>query len=70
MKSDRRTLTLALLAAGFLSAARAQPAAPGLYQELHWRNIGPFRGGRTRAAAGVPEPVSYTHLTLPTIYSV
>jgi len=25
-----------------------------LYQELHWRMIGPFRGGRTRAAAGVP----------------
>ncbi len=25
-----------------------------LYQELHWRMIGPFRGGRTRAATGVP----------------
>ncbi|GAC1432353.1 MAG: hypothetical protein NVS1B11_10920 [Terriglobales bacterium] len=25
-----------------------------LYQELHWRMIGPYRGGRTRAAAGVP----------------
>src|SRR5215469_9405404 len=24
------------------------------YQELHWRMIGPFRGGRTRAAAGAP----------------
>ncbi len=24
------------------------------YQELHWRMVGPFRGGRTRAAAGVP----------------
>ena len=24
------------------------------YQELHWRMIGPFRGGRTRAACGVP----------------
>ena len=23
------------------------------YQDLHWRMIGPFRGGRTRAAAGV-----------------
>jgi photosystem II stability/assembly factor-like uncharacterized protein len=22
--------------------------------EMHWRSIGPFRGGRTRAAAGVP----------------
>ncbi|MDQ1639324.1 MAG: hypothetical protein QOF62_2663 [Pyrinomonadaceae bacterium] len=25
-----------------------------LLQSLHWRNIGPFRGGRTRAVAGVP----------------
>lgn len=24
------------------------------YQELHWRMVGPMRGGRTRAAAGVP----------------
>ena len=24
------------------------------YQDLHWRMIGPFRGGRTRAAVGVP----------------
>jgi photosystem II stability/assembly factor-like uncharacterized protein len=24
------------------------------YQELHWRMIGPLRGGRTRAVAGVP----------------
>ena len=23
--------------------------------EMHWRMIGPFRGGRTRAAAGVPD---------------
>jgi photosystem II stability/assembly factor-like uncharacterized protein len=23
--------------------------------DLHWRMIGPFRGGRTRAAAGVPD---------------
>ena len=27
---------------------------PQLYQEMRWRMIGPFRGGRTRAAAGVP----------------
>jgi photosystem II stability/assembly factor-like uncharacterized protein len=25
------------------------------YQEMHWRMIGPFRGGRTRALAGVPD---------------
>jgi photosystem II stability/assembly factor-like uncharacterized protein len=27
---------------------------PSLFQELTWRPIGPFRGGRTKAAAGVP----------------
>lgn len=27
---------------------------PGMLQSLHWRNIGPHRGGRTRAVAGVP----------------
>jgi photosystem II stability/assembly factor-like uncharacterized protein len=27
---------------------------PGLYQNLNWRNIGPFRGGRSVAVAGVP----------------
>ncbi len=29
-------------------------AAPDFSDLLHWRNIGPFRGGRTRAIAGVP----------------
>jgi len=32
----------------------AQPIPPSAYQDLHWRMIGPFRGGRTRAAVGVP----------------
>jgi photosystem II stability/assembly factor-like uncharacterized protein len=36
-----------------LSSA-AQQIPENTYQELHWRMIGPFRGGRTRAAAGVP----------------
>jgi hypothetical protein len=26
-----------------------------LYNELRWRPIGPIRGGRTKAAAGVPQ---------------
>jgi photosystem II stability/assembly factor-like uncharacterized protein len=34
--------------------ALAQPFAPGLLSHLHWRLIGPFRGGRTVAAVGVP----------------
>ena len=28
--------------------------AASLFQEMHWRPIGPFRGGRTKAASGVP----------------
>jgi photosystem II stability/assembly factor-like uncharacterized protein len=37
-----------------LSAISSWAQVPeNTYQELHWRMIGPFRGGRTRAAAGV-----------------
>ena len=32
----------------------AQQFSPDLFQSLRWRSIGPFRGGRTRAVAGVP----------------
>src|SRR6185295_7381278 len=31
----------------------AQQFSPDLFKSLHWRNIGPFRGGRVRAIAGV-----------------
>ena len=36
------------------SDAIAQPFNPHLYDCLRWRMIGPFRGGRTVAATGVP----------------
>jgi photosystem II stability/assembly factor-like uncharacterized protein len=53
-----RTLLLSLLAAGFLltsdTLVPAQQFSPDLFKSLHWRSIGPFRGGRTRAVAGVP----------------
>ena len=32
----------------------AQQYDPAMYQEFHWRMIGPFRGGRTVAISGVP----------------
>ena len=32
----------------------AQQFSPDLFKSLRWRGIGPFRGGRTRAVAGVP----------------
>jgi photosystem II stability/assembly factor-like uncharacterized protein len=34
--------------------APAQQVDPKLYQELHWRLIGPFRGGRSVAISGRP----------------
>ncbi|MEO6990775.1 MAG: glycoside hydrolase [Candidatus Baltobacteraceae bacterium] len=33
---------------------RAQAVAPSLFADLRWREIGPLRGGRTVAVAGVP----------------
>ncbi len=52
-KLVRRLLACASL---LLSAALtfAQQIPENVYQEMHWRMIGPFRGGRTRAAIGVP----------------
>jgi photosystem II stability/assembly factor-like uncharacterized protein len=38
----------------FPFALSAQPYDPAMYQELRWRMIGPFRGGRTAAISGVP----------------
>jgi photosystem II stability/assembly factor-like uncharacterized protein len=38
----------------FPSLASGQQAMPDLSQAMRWRNIGPYRGGRTRAVAGVP----------------
>jgi photosystem II stability/assembly factor-like uncharacterized protein len=34
--------------------AIAQDYPPGIFNDFKWRMIGPFRGGRTRAVAGVP----------------
>jgi photosystem II stability/assembly factor-like uncharacterized protein len=50
----RAALLLALLLASGGFAARAQQYDPALFGALHWREIGPFRGGRTVAAVGVP----------------
>lgn len=51
-------LALSFLLVGSLVAATettvaADAIAPEAYQQLRWRMIGPFRAGRTRAAAGV-----------------
>ena len=41
-----------LLLASIFSAA--QQIDTSMLTEMHWRDVGPFRGGRTRAIAGVP----------------
>ncbi len=43
-----------LLVFACVGVAAAQPYPPELLNELKWRNIGPYRGGRTVAATGVP----------------
>src|SRR5258707_1641537 len=51
-------LSLSLVVAGsWIVVLPAQPApqvAPSLFAEMRWRNIGPYRAGRTKAAAGHP----------------
>src|SRR6266404_1496288 len=36
------------------AALVAQPVDPALWKTMRWRSIGPFRGGRVTAVAGVP----------------
>ncbi len=46
-----KTFLLFLL---LVSSVAAQSIAPSLYQDLRYRNIGPFRAGRTIGAVDVP----------------
>jgi photosystem II stability/assembly factor-like uncharacterized protein len=38
----------------FATLAAADPADPALFGALKWRSIGPYRGGRALAVAGIP----------------
>ena len=40
--------------AGALATAQARPADTTLKSAFKWRSVGPFRGGRTKSAVGVP----------------
>src|SRR6266571_189463 len=52
---NRKSSFFPLLFAGALALpASAQPFDPAFFSEMHWRMVGPFRGGRTIAASGVP----------------
>src|ERR1044071_1360186 len=53
----RRFHNALLLSSCFLlppSSVRPDQVDPRWFAQLSWRNIGPFRGGRTKAATGVP----------------
>src|SRR4029453_7833450 len=52
-----REISAIVLFAGLSLAPQATPPtgiSVELLRELSWRNVGPFRGGRTTAVAGVP----------------
>jgi len=50
----RLAVSIVFLALIFATVAPAQQVDPKLYQELRWRLIGPFRGGRSVAISGIP----------------
>ena len=54
MREIRWFLTVVIIAM-FLSASNIEAQQPNasLYSGLHWRMIGPFRGGRVNAVSGV-----------------
>jgi photosystem II stability/assembly factor-like uncharacterized protein len=47
-------IVLAASAAALLSVSLPAQSDSSPFQELRWRHIGPYRGGRTKAATGVP----------------
>src|ERR1700677_4057723 len=55
MNASCRLKLLAALLSVFFGAALVSEAQvnPNLYSAMRWRNIGPFRGGRVTAVAGV-----------------
>ncbi|HEX4809553.1 MAG TPA: glycoside hydrolase [Bryobacteraceae bacterium] len=56
----RRVVVFIGLSLGIVAGAFAQTYDAKLFSGMHWRSIGPLRGGRTRALAGVPgEPDTF-----------
>ena len=55
MKSSSRWLWILLACCSASIATVAQTFPENTYQDMHWRMIGPLRGGRTRAVSGVPD---------------
>jgi photosystem II stability/assembly factor-like uncharacterized protein len=51
----RTSLLLAISCSALAAAAQAATVDPALFQDLHWRMVGPFRGGRVLAVTGAPD---------------
>jgi photosystem II stability/assembly factor-like uncharacterized protein len=56
-----KTIRAALLVLSLALPLAAQ-IDPGMYGDMRWRMIGPFRGGRTVAAVGVPQQASVFYI--------
>lgn len=54
MRAKHILLSLFLVAAPVIGHAQTQNVGTKALTEMRWRNVGPFRGGRTRALSGVP----------------
>jgi len=71
LKDNRRNISISIFCTALflsftnsLSFAQKKNAnqlfSPTLYQALKWRNVGPYRGGRSTASCGVPsEPYTF-----------
>src|SRR5450830_405487 len=53
-RAYRIALYVTAFVVGSAAILTAQSVDPKLYSEMRWRMIGPFRGGRTVAAVGIP----------------
>lgn len=58
----RRVSFVIATVAGLTAVAPAIAQDAGAMPDLRWRMIGPFRGGRTRAVAGVPDQPSVFYI--------
>ena len=51
---DRIRIAMLMALIVCTASVNAAPVSPSLFQDLHWRSLGPFRGGRVLAVAGDP----------------
>ena len=54
MRTKLALLTSLLFAVPVIGYTQSQQVDTKTLTEMRWRNVGPFRGGRTRALSGVP----------------